>query len=110
MTNLKNIFGKNLRKYRKLKNLSQEKLAELIGIGSKSVSPIECGYRFISVKKIEKLAEVLDIELYQLFLSESADIEVSDDVKRNKILKRLEKCDREKLDAIYDVLYMFLEK
>lgn len=104
------VFGKNLRKYRKLKGLSQEKLAELLCIGSKSISPVECGYRSFSFKLIEKVSEVLEIEPYQLFITDSGDVEVSDDMKRNQILKRLERCDREKLDAFYDVLYILLDK
>ena len=69
MVDIKKIFGKNLRKYRVEKHISQEKLAEMAGLGPKSLSPVENGHKFINVNKIEKICEVLDIEPYQLFIN-----------------------------------------
>ena len=64
------IFGSNLRKYRKLKCLSQEKLAEIAGLHRTYISDIERFKRSISLENIQKISEALKIEAYKLFLKE----------------------------------------
>ena len=49
-------FGKNLRKYRLEKKLSQEKLAEIAGLHRTYISDIERGKRSISLDNIGKLS------------------------------------------------------
>lgn len=60
-------LGKNIRKYRLAKNLSQEKLSELLDANSKFIGHVERVERFISLKKLIQLANILDIPLYSLF-------------------------------------------
>ena len=43
---LKRELGKNIQKYRKLNKITQEKLAELIGVEINSISSIETGKYF----------------------------------------------------------------
>ena len=64
------VFGTNLRKYRKLKCLSQEKLAELAGLHRTYISDIERFQRSISLENIQKISEALETETYKLFLEE----------------------------------------
>lgn len=64
------IFGTNLKKYRKLKCLSQEKLAEIAGLHRTYISDIERFKRSISLENIQKISEALEIEAYKLFLKE----------------------------------------
>ena len=45
-------LGKNIRKYRLAKNLSQEKLSELLDVNSKFIGHVERVERYISLKKI----------------------------------------------------------
>ena len=61
-------FGQNVKKYRKIKNISQEKLAELTGLHRTYISGIERGRRSISLKNIQKIADSLGIEIYLLFI------------------------------------------
>ena len=61
-------FGNNIRKYRKSKGYSQEKLAELSGLHRTYISDIERGSRSISLNNIERLANALEIEIYKLFI------------------------------------------
>ncbi len=63
------LVGKNVRKYRKLRNLSQEKLSELVDVTTDYISLIELGKRVPSLKRLYKIAEILDIEPYK-FLKE----------------------------------------
>ncbi len=110
MADIKSIFGKNLRKYRKIKGFSQEELADLLELGSKSISPIECGHRFISVDKIERICDVLEIPPYLLFVSDDSKAGVSDEYRQNEIMNILQSSNREKLDFLYNVLKKCLDK
>jgi transcriptional regulator with XRE-family HTH domain len=66
---LKQVFIKNLKKYRKKKGLSQMQLAEYCGISPGYIAEIETGKKFPSVNIIEKIAVILKIEPYILFKS-----------------------------------------
>ena len=64
---LKEDFGKSLKAIRTLKGITQEKLAELIGIEQRQLSRIETGKSFISFGTLEKICLVLDVAPAELF-------------------------------------------
>lgn len=64
---LKKKLGKNVKKYRKANNLTQEKLAELVGVEVISISYIETGRCFPSPDNLEKISNILHISLSDLF-------------------------------------------
>ena len=53
--------------------LSQEKFAEKCGLHRTYISDIECFRRSISLNNIQKIADALEIEIYQLFLEDKDD-------------------------------------
>ncbi|MDR0554559.1 MAG: helix-turn-helix transcriptional regulator [Treponema sp.] len=57
----------NIKKYRKKMSLSQEQLAELMGVSLQTVNCIEGCRTWVSDKTLGKLASVLEIEAFQLF-------------------------------------------
>lgn len=63
---LQQIFSVNIKKHRKLQNISQEKLAELSELHRTYISDIECCRRNISLTNIEKIANALNIHPYLL--------------------------------------------
>lgn len=67
------VFGTNVRNYRKEKNISQEKLAELSGLHRTYISDIECFRRSISLDNIQKIADALEIKTYKLFMEQKND-------------------------------------
>jgi transcriptional regulator with XRE-family HTH domain len=69
--NVKGVFGKNLKYYRKEKKLSQEQLSENVNITVKHLSEIERGIVFASAGLMEKLAENLDIPIFAFFLTDN---------------------------------------
>jgi transcriptional regulator with XRE-family HTH domain len=69
--NVKGVFGKNLKYYRKEKKLSQEQLSENVDITAKHLSEIERGIVFASAGLMEKLAENLDIPIFAFFLTDN---------------------------------------
>lgn len=63
---LKEKLGKNIQKYRKLRNITQEKLAELIGVEINSISAIERGRSFPSPENLTKIIDALNVPLADL--------------------------------------------
>ena len=65
--NTKELLGLRVKEFRKQKKLTQEKLAEIIGVDNGYISKLEVGQNFPSITTLEKIADVLDVELYELF-------------------------------------------
>ena len=65
MSRLK-ILGKNIKKYREIRGLSQEKLAESVDLSREYIVRIESGLKRISLKKLFEIADVLDVKCSDL--------------------------------------------
>ena len=65
--NIKQKFGLKVKELRKVKNLSQEKLANLAEIDRTYLPTIEKGERNVSIEVVEKLAKALDVKIKDLF-------------------------------------------
>ena len=72
--NLKDLLIFNIKYYRYLNNLSQEKLAELSSLSPRYLTDVERGLHCPTINKIEEIAAALNIEPYMLFKN----------IKRNK--------------------------
>lgn len=67
MTSLKLKFGKRVRELRKNIGLTQEQMAEIIGIEPPNISKMENGMHFPQPDKIEKIAKALNVSIFELF-------------------------------------------
>jgi len=67
---LQHTFIANLKKFRKLRGISQMTLAELCNMGGNYIGQIEMGRRIPSFEKIEKIAAVLEIPCHEFFVYE----------------------------------------
>ena len=67
MPDLKNKFGKNLRKLRKEKDITQEALADKTGLSIESISNIERGIFGPKFDTLEKIAKALKVKVKELF-------------------------------------------
>lgn len=67
------VFGSNVKAYRQRIGLSQEAFAEKCGMHRTYISAIECFRRSISLENIQKIADALEIEPYQLLLENKED-------------------------------------
>ena len=65
---LKKLVGKRVQEYRKQKSYTQDKLAEMIGIDTVSLSKIETGKNYPSPDTLKKIADALGINIYELFI------------------------------------------
>ena len=64
---LRSLLSQNIKRFRKRKGFSQEKLAEIMEISTNYLSDIERGKSWGSPFSIVKLANALGIEVYELF-------------------------------------------
>lgn len=62
------VFGTNLRKYRTVLGVSQEKFAEMCGLHRTYISDIERFQRSIALDNVQKIADALGIATYKLFI------------------------------------------
>jgi len=67
MTNLRELLAQNIKKYRKIRGLSQEMLAEKAGTSTTHIGMVEIGKKFPSVNMLEKIALALDVDTPELF-------------------------------------------
>lgn len=67
---IKQLLGKRIKEIRKSKHLTQEQLAEYIGIETSSVSNIENGRYFPTAENLDKIMQILQIVPTELFITE----------------------------------------
>ena len=67
MSTLRLRFGKQLRKIRRNRDITQERLAESIGVTAEFISNIERGKSAPSFETMEKLARVLEVDVSEFF-------------------------------------------
>ena len=67
MSTAKRLLGMRIKELRKIRGLSQEALAEKIGIDPKHLSRIEVGKSYPSLDTLEKTANALQVEIKDFF-------------------------------------------
>jgi transcriptional regulator with XRE-family HTH domain len=67
MSVLRTNFGKRLRQIRRQKDLTQEQLAEAVGVSPTFLSNLERGINGPSFDILQKLAEVLGVRVQEFF-------------------------------------------
>lgn len=67
------VFGNNVRRYRNIMGVSQEKFAEICGLHRTYISDIERQQRSISLENVQKIADALKIETFKLFIDGDVD-------------------------------------
>ena len=102
-------YRKVIREYRKRENLSQEKLAELLGYDTTYMSHIETGRRETSINFFIRFSNLSGISLDYIFCCETrigAQIKLAENSER---IMRLHPRDRQFLLEVYDKLLMRFE-
>jgi transcriptional regulator with XRE-family HTH domain len=65
---IKELLSLNIKELRKKMGFSQEKLAEYTSLSAQTISDIEGCRTWVSDKTLERLAKVLNVDIFQLFL------------------------------------------
>jgi len=98
-------FGDNLRNLRKLKKISQEKLAEKIGVTRQSVSKWECGEAYPEMDNILKLCDIFHCKINDLVHEDLIDIDsLDEDVKMSIVKFKKEK--QNKMKGLSKAIYI----
>ena len=71
------ILGNNLKKYRGIKHLTQEQIAELVGISCPFYANLERGGKGVSIYTLKRLADVLEVSADSLLSENLPDAEFS---------------------------------
>jgi ribosome-binding protein aMBF1 (putative translation factor) len=71
------LFAANMRRIRKAKELTQEKIAELAELHPNYVSSVERGERNISICNIERIAKALGVTMAELVAAPVRDAEAT---------------------------------
>jgi len=88
MVNIREILAENIKEKRRKKGLTQEKLAEKAGMSLQYLAMLELAHKFPSGEMLERLANALDIETYELLaIAPSADNEL--EILRNDIISEI---------------------
>lgn len=67
-SNIYNIIGKNIKKYRKLKGMKQRELAEALYLSDSFIAKLESiTYQTISIDTLEEIANILDCDIKDFF-------------------------------------------
>ncbi|MDE7291003.1 MAG: helix-turn-helix domain-containing protein [Treponemataceae bacterium] len=62
------LFGQNVKRFRKEKNISQMQLAEKSDLTFNFINDIENGKKWVSPNTLSKLSAALDVQPYHFFL------------------------------------------
>ena len=100
MNSLK-LFGKRLKELRKLNKLTQEQLAELIGLDPKQICRIENGACFTTFETLQKICATFNVEIFDLFYYEHKKTKDALIEDMNKIFKN---ASDEKIELIYKLV------
>ena len=68
--NIKKLLGKRIQEIRKSKKITQEQMAEYVGVETSSISNIENGKYFPSADNLDKIIETLKIKPSDIFMFE----------------------------------------
>lgn len=104
-------FGARLRELRKERKMTQEQLAEKIGMFDKYYSNIERGIRNISFKNILKIAEGFNLELKELFdYKDEYRLDANREEKIKAIVNLLKRLKNDSdLDFVYQMIRLIVE-
>ena len=105
MKNSKQNIGKQIKKYRVLRGMTQNDLAEKIGLTEKQISKIETGVHYPKFENFVKILDVLNIEMKDF----DTGLNIQNNILRNSILKIIYRANDIELRH-YSILLKQLEK
>jgi transcriptional regulator with XRE-family HTH domain len=68
MARLKEIFAYNLKEKRRKRGFTQAQLAEKVDVSTHHIGMLEIARNYPTMELVERIAETLDSEIYELFI------------------------------------------
>ncbi len=98
-------FGENLKSLRKLKKISQEQLADKIGVTRQSVSKWECGESYPSMENLLLLCNIFHCKMNDLVHANLIDLDhLGEEVKMN--VAKLSRDNQKKMKNLSKLIYI----
>jgi len=85
MDNIKELFARNLRENRRKNGLTQAQLAEQAEVSTHYIALIELARNIPKVETIERLANALNVEIYELFIVDHSPKEEMERLKKELV-------------------------
>lgn len=98
MTKIQECLAQNIKKYRKLRDMTQEQLAEKAGTATNYIGTIETGRKFPSPGMIERIAAALQIDELLLFSPDRDDSQQTS-MLRQRLMRNIERAVEETLSG-----------
>ncbi len=105
MKNTKIKLGEQIKKFRILRGMTQNDLAEKVGLTEKQISKIETGIHYPMFENFVKIMEVLGVGMKDF----DNDLNIENNILRNSILKILYRANDYEL-KYYSIMIKQLEK
>ena len=84
---IREVFGKNVKVYRNRRKWSQADLADYANISINFLGDIERGKKWPHPDTLAKLADALEIEVFELFMEENLEINLKSKTLMNRFVK-----------------------
>ncbi len=101
------IIGERIKNARKEKNMTQEKLAEQIGVSIAFLSRIERGNSQVNIKRLSQICKILDLTEGEILNGSSNE---SNSYLNDEFAKLLSNCSSEQQKLIYEVAKVIAKK
>ena len=100
---INDIARRNIKKYRKIRKMSQKELAEALDVTHSSVSAWEMGKNSIDINRIEQIASVLKVTLCEIIFEGKNYLNEEIDKETKELLESLKKRPK-----VMEILYVSL--
>jgi len=103
-------LGLRIKEYREAADLTQESFAELVGLGVKHISAMECGSVGVSLSTLKRVSTVLSIPADALLFDSASIFEQADQTAEIQIItSRLSRLPANKFKIVKDIVDKVLE-
>lgn len=91
-------LGKRIKELRRAKNLKQEQLAEKIGVEPATISNIECGRNYPTIRTLENILSTLDSSFQEVFNFEHVN---EKSILINELKTYIDNADEKEIEFLY---------
>lgn len=100
---LQQIIGQNIKRIRLEEGLSQESLAEKVGLSSGHVVQVEGGFKCLSIESLVKVADVLGVSIDAMIYGETRKTSI------DNIIKELSSLSDEDIVKIEKIIHLLIK-
>ncbi|MFF2909182.1 helix-turn-helix domain-containing protein [Paenibacillus sp. NPDC057934] len=108
MSRISEAVGSQIKVLRQERGISQEKLALIAGVNTSYVGQIERGIRSPTIDMLDKIAQALEVDIVELFRSETDRVLHSNSDTLNKLMFELRTRSEDEQNSIYDIVKRLL--